>query len=360
MWRMNNGPTRGHEIRPLSSHTIAGLSRPCGETRCPRAGSRMGAKRDLTMIELFMVLVIIAILMSLLLPAVQNVRESARSVQCDNRLRQIGLAGANFHNKFRYLPSNGWGLRWSGDPDRGYGPSQPGGWVYQIANDLEMTLGQGPPANATAGADAAVLRRTEIAVSPFATVRCPSRPSPTLGAASVAVHPANYQWRQLVPKTDFAINGGTKRIENIYGPADYEQAKNDARVWIDTSDITGVSFQRSRIRYADITDGITHTYFVGEKQVFRDTYNRLHAPGYDKTCYSGDSRDVTRWAKYGPVSDQWGTMGLEFGSAHANHWSAVFCDGSVRRMTYTISFEAHYKNGNRHDAGKVDYSDPFG
>lgn len=342
MWQLNNGPARGRKIGAWC------------------VGRQRDVTRGLTMIELVMVLGIIAILISFLLPAIQNVRESARAVQCDNRLRQIGLAGENFHSKFGYLPSNGWGLRWSGDPDRGYGPSQPGGWVYQLAADLEMTLGQEPPEDATSGGDPAVLRRTDITVSPFAAVRCPTRPAPTVGAASVAIHPANYQWRRLVPKTDFAINGGTKRIENIRGPADYEQAKNDPSVWIDTSLITGISFQRSRIRHADITDGASHTYFVAEKQVFRDAYDRLDAPGYDKTCYSGDSREVTRWSKYSPVSDQWDTPGISFGSAHADHWSAVFCDGSVRRMTYFINFEVHYKNGNRHDAGKVDYSDPFG
>ena len=76
-------------------------------------------------------------LVTLLLPAVQAARESARRTQCLNNMRQLVLGWINHESALGFLPSSGWGWRWQGEPDRGFGKQQPGGWGYDIMSFME-------------------------------------------------------------------------------------------------------------------------------------------------------------------------------------------------------------------------------
>ena len=81
---------------------------------------------------MLVVITIIGILAGLLMPAVQSAREAGRLVVCQNNLKQIGVAMTSHLEKYGCFPSGGWGMTWTGDPDRGSSARQPGGWIYQV------------------------------------------------------------------------------------------------------------------------------------------------------------------------------------------------------------------------------------
>ena len=83
-------------------------------------------KAGFTLVELLVVIAIIGILIGLLLPAINAAREAGRRTQCLNHIKQMGLACMTHESTNGFLPTDGWSWNWAGDPDRGYGRSQPG------------------------------------------------------------------------------------------------------------------------------------------------------------------------------------------------------------------------------------------
>jgi prepilin-type N-terminal cleavage/methylation domain-containing protein len=312
----------------------------------------MTRRRNLgfTLIELLVVIAIIGILIALLLPAVQAAREAAREMQCANHLKQIGLAWHNFLDTYGYFPGGGWGATWVGDPDQGAGKRQPGGWVYQQLPFMEQNqlhdLGMGE--------SSARKRRllAQLVATPLAIMNCPSRRA----AITYPMYPQhkNTEYINVASRPDYAACAGDADWSEPYTwePDTYEQGNDPKAPWVPHPEYNGVSFERSEVTLAEVSDGTSNTYMVGEKYLNPDDYATGLDPSDDWSMYSGHQDDQYRVTNHlwPPMRD---TPGLQnrcsFGSNHPGIWQVVLCDGSVRGMNFSIDKEVHRRLGNRKD-----------
>lgn len=314
----------------------------------------MSERKGFTLVELLVVIAIIAMLVTLLLPAVQAAREAARRTQCVNNLRQLALGCLNHESAQNFFPSGGWGWSWVGDPDRGVGKEQPGGWGYAVLPFIEenglASLGKGKPEAA---------RREDIARvvgTALSAMHCPTRRDarayPTPGAPGR--RPYNSAEVNLSARNDYVINGGEARGNNFGpGPTTYAQAVDFK--WPELKNFTGIAANRSEIRIGQIVDGTSKTFLVGEKYLNPDNYTTGADAGDNESIYSGDDRDVVRFTKtLRPLQDRAGLAHTwAFGSAHGNAFHMAMADGSVGPQAYSIDPVAYVRLSNRRDGEVV-------
>jgi prepilin-type N-terminal cleavage/methylation domain-containing protein/prepilin-type processing-associated H-X9-DG protein len=318
-----------------------------------------------TLVELLVVVTIIAILIALLLPAVQAAREAARRLQCTNNLKQLSLGCLQHENVHGFFPTGGWSVAHLGDPERGFGKGQPGGWCYNVLPYIEQEalhdLGKGM--KTVADKNAAQKTRVATAVPAFA---CPTRRPPL-------VMPFN---SMCIPS--FLDNDGNSvTLSSDLGRtcSDYAISVGDTQwVWSWTptdravqATCTGVSFYFSEIDMAKVSDGASNTYLLGEKNIDPDWY-LTGGGGDDWPMYVGQQDDTARCVGWltvpndlsslyacPPRQDQPGTyFNYCFGGAHMNSLNMSMCDGSVHSIGYEIDPEVHRRLGNRQDGLPID------
>lgn len=301
-----------------------------------------------TVMELLVVISIIGMLMALLLPAVQASRESARQNTCRNHLRQLGLAMLNHESALRRFPSGGWGFGWVGDPDRGSGTKQPGSWTYDLLPYLERTdlaqIGAGLPDQQKRNAV------TTILPIPLAVLNCPTRRPLGVSGFDPGVQPANFNVPVGIAESDYAVNAGDVVLNPYYGPPSFATADDPSYAWPDNSDCTGVCYLRSQVTIAEIRDGTSHTYLVGEKFAVQGNVD----PGDDQGMYTGYDYDTFRWTKWPPERDGTDLFISRFGSSHPGEVLFAFCDGSARPIGFDIDGSVHRRLGNRKDGVPID------
>ena len=377
--------------------SIAGLGQ--------RRGAYLTKKSNVaafTLVELLVVIAIIGVLVALLLPAVQAAREAARRSQCQNNLKQMGLAWINHESALGFFPSGGWGSYWTADPNRGFGKKQPGSWLYSTLPYIELqslhSLGKG----STAGTPAFQQAITTLHTTPVSGFNCPSRRPAKLYPSAMSGPPvAHFSFitaigtGQGVVKTDYAANGGDSvhsanasfvNGQTLPQPTTYQDADGGGRMGNplqsginkcnDSNDQwyqTGVSHFGSEIALQQIEDGTSNTYMVGEKWVGVDQYEGTAgtsgSPGFswgeNQSAYTGwewdqhrvaarDTTSATAAETRQPSQDQGGVgvndPEVKFGSAHAGGFNMVFCDGSVRNISYDVDYKAHGYLASRVDA----------
>ncbi len=190
---------------------------------------RVKKQRGFTLIELLVVIAITAILIALLLPAVQQAREAARRTECKNNLKQIGFAIHSYYNSFETLPP---GVVNSTGPIEQTAEGYHHSWLVSILPYLDESLLSGAiDGDLSIYAEANLPPRKVL----IQTYLCPSDP------ASIYSLPEN----QSVVLSSYAGNHHHRSAP------------------IDTNN-HGVLFLNSRVRYHEIYDGATHTLMAGE------------------------------------------------------------------------------------------------
>jgi prepilin-type N-terminal cleavage/methylation domain-containing protein/prepilin-type processing-associated H-X9-DG protein len=222
-------------------------------------------RRGFTLVELLVVIAIIAVLIALLLPAVQKVREAANRSQCQNNLKQIGLALHSYESAYARLPPNS--VPMTGSTSTAFGDRY--GWPVLVLPYLEqqqlfltvdMSKRYFDPAN-----EAAASTRVKSYVCPSADITREGYELTTNGGATRRYFPGDTTggtpptWpRKNAGLTDYANVGSISKTLNLNVNA-AAPLSDAARNGVIPSSTTVTA-----ARFADVTDGTSQTLMVGE------------------------------------------------------------------------------------------------
>jgi prepilin-type N-terminal cleavage/methylation domain-containing protein/prepilin-type processing-associated H-X9-DG protein len=281
--------------------------------------------RGFTLIELLVVIAIIAILMALLVPAVQKVRESAARTQCINNLKQIGLGLQAYHDSHKALPPG-----YVSGYDASGNDTGPGwGWAAHLLPYIEQQ-----PLFSRIDFKLPIEHPNNAAprVLPVAVYFCPSDSPPatfTAGAKSAAGQ-----------VTTAICDVAAANYPGVFGISE------------PGVDGEGLFFRGSRVRLGDITDGTSTTLAVGERVFFFGETTWVGAvTGANMSAPPGSPMPVQSLVSanhvLGHTGESWNGPAVpmepnHFSSRHPGGVNFAFADGHVQPLGPGVSY-ATYK-----------------
>lgn len=311
----------------------------------------MRSRAGFTLVELLVVIAIIGILVGLLLPAVQQAREAARRMSCSSNTRQLALAMMNYESAFKHLPA-GWtthGTLWS-SAVLPHLEQQP---LYSTLLFQETGIGNWDnPASPN-------YRACQTVVSSF---QCPSCPN---------LEPRAYNGIERRVPISYRVNGGSRvssddaSTRTISGTQSFEETSLD-----------GIGFGCSRVRFRDITDGLSRTILLGESRTDPEFSKdgqgmdwwafgspqidpcdcRGGAGGTEFTEAAGSFLVQPNVAVNNPATNGY-LMEVAFGSFHTGGTMLCKADGSVFFMSDNTEINVVRAMGSRNGAETLDYQD---
>ncbi|MEZ6035316.1 MAG: DUF1559 domain-containing protein [Planctomycetaceae bacterium] len=370
------------------------------------AGSGHSARSGFTLIELLVVIAIIAVLVSLLLPAVQQAREAARRTQCKNNLKQIALALHNFHDTFGILP----GLALCGSGPEDLNPGMQNIW-YQFRHTppsvyllpyleqgnifSQWNINKSGSDNTTPGVTGG-LTNLKLAKGPLPVFTCPSMPEP--------INPDFPCW------SSYGWSRGSYSIHVPQQPGDlFNTATNTSYGWSHSDGVFVTAFDggltydsgkalsnanlpliaagtpqwrehtQNKLKFRDITDGLSNTIAVGELHTISKGYTTKtvngvtvpETPGSGPTAWGADGGDyfcegtmnvrintltvdnvTSRYYARGNLDPAWletttRSPLFSFRSTHTGGCQFALCDGSTRFISENIDMLTYKALGSR-------------
>ncbi len=286
-----------------------------------------------TLIELLVVIAIIAVLVALLLPAVQQAREAARRTTCYDHLKQLGVALHNYHEAHGTLPP-GYTYR----PGTSSPPPNEAGFSWGTM--ILPYIDQGPLFSKfdfhspIFGPTNQAVRETRLPL-----FVCPSDPVSATGMVKMGPTPEQYAMASYAAS---------------FGPPDLDatQEKRD-----------GLFSRNSRTRFADVSDGLSATFLLGERMngPFRNA--GVHGNHFEyETTWSGAVRDWDEpdddhghmvLFQTGHVPNDPSSDDRDVSAPHIGYANFAFADGSVHPISENVSVEVFNALGTRAGAERV-------
>jgi prepilin-type N-terminal cleavage/methylation domain-containing protein/prepilin-type processing-associated H-X9-DG protein len=304
------------------------------------ATSSKNTTKGFTLIELLVVIAIIAILIGLLLPAVQKVREAAAKMQCQNNLKQLALGVHNYISTFQTFPMSS--SPWVNN-NNGFG------WIFRTLPYLEQEsvynqITVYESGNMFAGGGLLNPACRNAIASPVKTLYCPSDGSALPGS------PVETKMAQMDPiKVTLTNYKGSMGDNRMGGGSSIHQGREpDCH---GSNPCPGIFFRNSfqgPVTLDQIKDGTSNTMMIGEDTPIENYHS---AAFYANGDYASTHAPLNYVPKPSTPGDWWNV--ISFRSKHSGGANFAFADGSIKFLTNDIDYTNVYKPLSTKNIGEV-------